>query len=138
MLKLAWIAAAVAALGAIGAQTPAQAAVGQCYDAYGRPVGPPHNTDNPPYGLICQVYRQGGSCTFVDPQWAAGNCGINFYDPQYRYRYDPGYRQRQYQDRYRRYTPPPRDSGRPRLNPETEEYMRQRRLYTPRPNPDQR
>jgi hypothetical protein len=96
MRKLAAAAAVLGALVAIGAEQPAVAAVGQCFDASGRPVGPPHNTDNPPYGLICSVYRRGGHCTHVQPQWAESNCGLA---PRYRYRdnrYDDGYR------RYRR------------------------------------
>jgi hypothetical protein len=102
MRKLAYVAAALVACGAIGVGTPAEAAIGQCFDAYGRPVGPPHDTKNPPYGFICQVYRAGGSCTHVQPQWAASNCGYN-YGPRYRYR--DRYYQRDYDDgyRYRRY-----------------------------------
>jgi hypothetical protein len=104
MRKLAYAVAALAALGAIGAATPANAAVGQCFDAYGRPMGPPHDTKNPPYGLICQAYRAGGSCTHVQPRWAANNCGLN-YGPRYRYRDDYRYRRDHYDDgyRYRRY-----------------------------------
>ncbi len=91
MRKLALVTAALGALSAIPAESPAMAAVGQCFNAYGRPVGPAHNTDNPPYGLICSVYRRGGYCTGVQPSWAENNCGIG---P--RYHYGP------YQDRYYR------------------------------------
>ncbi len=76
MRKLACVCAVLGALVAIGSETPALAATGQCFDAYGRPAGPPHNTDNPPYGLICSVYRQGGHCTGVQPSWAQHNCGL--------------------------------------------------------------
>jgi hypothetical protein len=85
----------------LGVESPAIAATGQCFDAYGRPVGPPHNTDNPPYGLICSVYRRGGTCTHVQEQWAQSNCGLA---PRYRYRDDryrddyPRYRRRYYDD----------------------------------------
>lgn len=91
MRTLASMTAALGLLGAIAAVNPAAAATGQCFDAYGRPVGPPHDTDNPPYGLICSVYRQGGQCTHVQPQWAYSNCGIA---PRYGYRrqYDHGRR----------------------------------------------
>ena len=82
MRKLVYLSAALAAFAVIGAGSPASAAMGQCFDAYGRPVGPPHNTDNPPYGMICSVYRRGGSCTHVQPGWAESNCGIT---PRYRY-----------------------------------------------------
>lgn len=88
MRKLVCLTAVVGALVAIGAESPAMAAVGQCYDAYGRPVGPPHDTDNPPYGLICSVYRRGGSCTHVQYSWAVSNCGLA---PRYRYRDDDDY-----------------------------------------------
>jgi hypothetical protein len=74
---------ALAALAAIGSGTPAVAAVGQCFDASGRPFGPPHNTDNPPYRLLCEAYRRGGYCTNVQPGWAEANCDIR---PRYRYR----------------------------------------------------
>ena len=95
MKKLATVTAALVALFAIGAESPANAAMGQCFDAYGRPVGPPHNTDNPPYGLICSVYRRGGRCTHVQDGWAISNCGLA---PRYRYREENFYR-----DEYPRY-----------------------------------
>src|SRR5262245_14195725 len=89
MKKLAYVTAVLGALAALGAaQSPAAAAVGQCFDAYGRPAGPPHNTDNPPYGLICSVYRAGGSCTHVQPGWAESNCG---YAPRYSHYDGRGY-----------------------------------------------
>jgi hypothetical protein len=98
--------------GAIAAVNPAAAATGQCFDAYGRPVGPPHNTDNPPYGLICSVYRQGGQCTHVQPQWAYSNCGIaprhryhGYYDrhPRHRSREHERHRSREYDQGQRHY-----------------------------------
>ena len=95
MKKLACVTAALVALFAIGAESPANAAMGQCFDAYGRPVGPPHNTDNPPYSLICSVFAQGGQCSGVDPAWAANNCGLGpRYAPGY---YDKGYPQYYYE-----------------------------------------
>src|SRR5690349_21172844 len=84
MRKLACLAAALGALFVAGAESPAFAAMGQCFDAYGRPVGAPHNTDNPPYAFICSVYRRGGQCTSVQPGWAESNCGFG---PRY-YRYN--------------------------------------------------
>ena len=94
MKKLSCVTAALVALFAIGAESPANAAMGQCFDAYGRPVGPPHSTDNPPYSLICSVFAQGGQCTGVDPAWAASNCGWSpsYYDKGYQYRDDPRYK----------------------------------------------
>jgi hypothetical protein len=107
LATLTAVLAAVGALGAMGAPSPAMAAMGQCFDAYGRPAGPPHNTDNPPYGMICNVYRQGGQCTHVQPGWAESNCGIApryrrqyEYNPRYNYnRYDGNERQRRRQER---------------------------------------
>ncbi len=87
MKKLAIVTAALGAVALLGVGTPANAAMGQCFDAYGRPVGPPHNTDNPPYSLICSVYAQGGYCTHVGPGWAENSCG---YTPRY-YEYKPDY-----------------------------------------------
>ena len=87
MKKLACVTAALGALVMIGIGGPADAAMGQCFDAYGRPIGPPHSTDNPPYGMICSVYAQGGQCTYVQPGWAESNCG---YAPRY-YGYKPDY-----------------------------------------------
>jgi hypothetical protein len=114
MKTLASMTAALGLLGAIAAVNPAAAATGQCFDAYGRPVGPPHDTDHPPYGLICSVYRQGGQCTHVQPQWAYSNCGIaprhgyhGHYDryPRHRSReYDYG---RRYYNRGSPVVPPP-------------------------------
>ena len=99
MKKIAWVTAALGALMAIGAESPAMAAVGQCFDARGRPFGPPHNTDNPPYGMICDAYRRGGYCTGVQPSWAQNNCGF-----RPRYNYGPYYdRDRYYRRDYYRY-----------------------------------
>lgn len=99
-LAVVTITAAIGLLGALAVATPALAAVGQCFDAYGRRVGPPHNTDNPPYAMICDVYRRGGSCTHVGAGWAESNCGYN--TPRYQYR-DDRYRYRDDRYRYPRY-----------------------------------
>jgi len=99
-LALATVSAAIGLLGAVAAETPAFARVGQCLDAYGRPFGPPYNTSNPPYGMLCSAYRQGGSCTGVAPQWAESYCG---YTPRYRYYRDDRYRYRDDGYRYRHY-----------------------------------
>ena len=113
MKTLATMTAALGLLGALGAANPAAAAMGQCFDAYGRPYGPPHSTDNPPYGKICQAYRVGGHCTGVEPQWVASNCGFRprgyenrgyyYNDPDGR----PDYRSRRYDhERNQPYYPP--------------------------------
>ncbi|HEY7608383.1 MAG TPA: hypothetical protein VIF14_04055 [Alphaproteobacteria bacterium] len=97
MRKIGCAAIMLGALAVAGAESSAFAAMGQCYDAYGRPVGPPHNTDNPPYDLICRVYRIGGSCTHVQPAWAENNCGPGPRYPLYRrspYTYGPGFPER--------------------------------------------
>ena len=103
-LAIVTVTAAIGLLGALAAETPAFAARGQCFDSYGRPVGPPHNTDNPNYGMICAVYRRGGTCTGVQQAWADANCG---YTPRYQYRddryRDDGYRYRDDGYRQRRY-----------------------------------
>jgi hypothetical protein len=44
---------------------PASAATGQCYDAYGRPVGGPFDTFNPNRAFIDSVIARGGNCTVV-------------------------------------------------------------------------
>jgi hypothetical protein len=99
MRKVAYLMAAFGALAAVAAASPAMAAVGQCFDAYGRAVGSPYNTDNPPYGMFCAIYRRGGTCMGVQPGWAESNCGIR---PRY-YRYQE---RPQYYDRgYNRYYP---------------------------------
>lgn len=102
MRKLASVIASLTALAGVGAQSPADAAVGQCFDAYGRPFGPPHNTDNPPYGLICQAYRRGGHCTHVGAGWAESNCGGLRQRPSYQYRNDDDRYRRRYQEHYYR------------------------------------
>ena len=112
--------AALAGLAAVAAAGPALADVGQCFDAYGRPFGPPHDTDNPPYELICRAYSIGGSCTHVLPGWAQSNCGLgprypaNRSHPYYDQRYPETHRfnregdpRRQYRpDRPQRFQPP--------------------------------
>ena len=100
MRKLIAAAAAVSALAVLGAESPALAAMGQCFDGYGRPIGGPYSTDNPPYGRLCAAFRAGGSCTGVQPQWAENNCGLA---PRYRYRdsYRENWRYRDDDWRYR-------------------------------------
>ena len=113
MRTVARLLATISALAVVGVGVPAIAAMGQCYDGYGRPFGPPHNTDNPPYDLICRAYQAGGSCTHVQPGWAESNCGIGPRYPAYRvspYNYGPGFRERprRYDPRYPRdYIQPP-------------------------------
>lgn len=88
------IAAGLAGTFAVAA--PAMAGPGQCYDAYGRPVGGVYDTDHPNYGFINAVIRRGGSCTGVVT--APGNPG---YRGNYGYQqpYD-GYRYSQRQRYY--------------------------------------
>lgn len=143
MKTLACLTATLGLLGAIAAVNPAAAAAGQCFDAYGRPVGPPHNTDNPPYGLICSVYRQGGQCTHVQPQWAEANCGIgprHGYSPNHGYQPNYGYQPRYRYQREREY--PRLGEGTPRrINPRSEQGLtpQQRELQRlQRANPGQK
>ena len=107
----------LAAIGLVGAASPAFAGPGQCYDAYGRRVGPVYDTDRPNYGFINSIIRRGGSCTGVvsppsRPQYnyygrGYRNDGYRYddryrYNEGYRYRYDSPY------DPYRGYQPPER------------------------------
>jgi len=66
-MKPLWVslAAAGALVFLIG---PAQAATGQCYNRDGQPVGSPSDTDNPPYGYIRSVQREGGFCRRIAAQ----------------------------------------------------------------------
>jgi hypothetical protein len=82
--------------GALGLALPAWAGPGQCYDAYGRPVGPVYDTDNPNYGFINSVIRRGGSCTGVQPGYDSDRRNRRYYEsPRYhdsqRYRRDRDY-----------------------------------------------
>jgi hypothetical protein len=76
-------------VGALCFAAPALASPGQCYDAYGRPVGPVYDTDRPNYRFINSVIRRGGSCTGVRSD----------YDASPNYYYSP---KRQYNRHYRR------------------------------------
>ena len=87
MKKLA-IAAVLA--GTFGLAAPALAGPGQCYDHYGRPVGPVYDTDNPNYGFINSVIRNGGSCTGVQPGYNPYQRRSYQYDYGPRYDYDRG------------------------------------------------
>lgn len=125
MKTLAAVTTALGLLGVIAAANPAAAAMGQCFDAYGRPFGPPHSTDNPPYGMMCQAYRVGGHCTHVDPGWAEANCGVAprryYYDkPEYRSRRnDQDWRYRndwQYPGRSYEFSPGSRYESHPQPN----------------------
>ncbi len=102
------LAAALAA--AVLAAAPAMAGPGQCYDAYGRPVGPGYDTDRPNYAFIDSVVRRGGSCTgVVSPPSRRGyrNDG---------YGYDDGYRYRRDRDDRSQYSPYQRRSLKPDIN----------------------
>ena len=91
------IAIGVAALIALGAAGVAQAGPGRCFDAYGRPIGPVYDTDNPNYGWINSVIARGGSCTgvAVGPRYYGP-----YYNPYYHpYRYNPNYYGYRYWDR---------------------------------------
>jgi hypothetical protein len=93
---------AAIALGALAFATPALAGPGQCYDAYGRPVGPVYDTDYPNYNFINAVIRRGGSCTGVQPYY--NPYGNRYYDQQYYYdrRYNRYYPYNRYYDYYSR------------------------------------
>lgn len=101
---------AATVLGAIAGAGAAYAGPGQCYDAYGRPIGPVYDTDHPNYSFINSVIRRGGSCTGVVSE------------PSRRgYRYDDGYNRRDnyyHRDpsRDRRFTPDQRRSLTPDVN----------------------
>lgn len=88
--------AALAAVLGFAAATaaPAAAAVGQCYDAYGRPVGAPFNTYHPNRGFIDAVIARGGTCTVSgDPGAYAPRRYSRYAYPGYYYRdpaSDPG------------------------------------------------
>ena len=77
---------------------PAFAGPGQCYDAYGRAVGPVYDTDHPNYGFINSVIRRGGSCTGVVSPPSRPGYRYDRPDRPYYYR---GYRN--YDDNYRYY-----------------------------------
>ena len=93
------IAVATIVLGALGFAAPAIAGPGQCYDAYGRPIGPVYDTDNPNYGFINSVIRRGGSCTGVQPEDNPNRGRRYYYDDRPSPRY---YRDRYYDDGYYR------------------------------------
>ena len=98
MRKLA-IAAALA--GTFGFAAPALAGPGQCYDAYGRPIGPVYDTDYPNYSFINSVVRRGGSCTGVVSPPSRPNSGYR-YNP-YPYNYGNPYSYRPYPYYYNPY-----------------------------------
>lgn len=60
-MRLFTLSAVLAAL--LVPAAPALAATGQCYDAYGRPVGGPFDTFNPDRAFIDWVVARGGTCT---------------------------------------------------------------------------
>jgi hypothetical protein len=83
-------AALAAALGLSAMAAPAAAATGQCFDAYGRPVGAPFNTLYPNRGFIDAVIARGGTCTVSgDPGAYAPRPYSRYAYPGYYYR-DPG------------------------------------------------
>jgi hypothetical protein len=89
------LAIAATLVAAVGLAAPANAGPGQCYDAYGRPIGPVYDTDNPNYGFIQSVLRRGGSCTGVDPGYGQNrNRGEGRRYRGDRYFYDDPYRSR--------------------------------------------
>ena len=75
---------ATALIGAVVSVAPASAAVGQCYDAYGRPIGQAYDTNYPNYALTQYVRQIGGSCVAVSPGPGAYNNSYGsgqYYDP---------------------------------------------------------
>ena len=84
-------------IGAVGTAGSAIAGPGQCYDAYGRPIGPTYDTDHPNYGFLDSVVRRGGTCTGMQqPNYNYGPRNRSGDDRRSR-----GYRN----DDYRRSTP---------------------------------
>ena len=83
MMRISSLAAL--ALLAAGAATPAMAATGQCYDAYGRPVGGPFDTFNPNRAFIDSVIARGGRCVVYETPAYAPGYGYQYRDPN-----DPG------------------------------------------------
>ena len=77
---------------------PALAGTGQCYDAYGRPVGGPFDTFNPNRAFIDSVIARGGRCQVYATQGAyppPAYAPAPGYAPGYGYQYrgdpnDPG------------------------------------------------
>ncbi len=59
------IAIAGMVLGATALGQPA-AAMSQCYDAQGRPVGPAFHSAYPDHALVQLVLRSGGRCVVID------------------------------------------------------------------------
>jgi hypothetical protein len=76
--------AALAAL--LASAAPALAATGQCYDAYGRPIGGPFDTFNPNRAFIDSVIARGGTCTVSETPGYAPRYGYRYQDPSQ----DPG------------------------------------------------
>lgn len=74
---------ATALVGTVVSAAPALAAVGQCYDAYGRPVGHAYDTNYPNYTFMQSVMRSGGACVAVNP-----GAGQNAYPPAQRHYYN--------------------------------------------------
>jgi hypothetical protein len=75
---------AATVLGTIAGAGAANAGPGQCYDGYGRPVGPVYDTDRPNYSFINSVIRRGGSCTGVVSE--PGRRNYYGYKPDDRYK----------------------------------------------------
>ena len=94
------IALAAGVAGALFAAAPAFAGPGQCYDAYGRPVGPVYDTDHPNDGFLNSVTRRGGTCTGISSR--PSRSGYRGYERPYRPYYYRGYRDYD-NDRYRYY-----------------------------------
>ncbi len=92
---------AAALIGGLTAAGSASAAVGQCYDRFGNPVGPAYNTDHPNYGFLDAVHRRGGSCTGANNPYRGGYYGYGYRGYGYRenpynYNYNYNYYQRPY------------------------------------------
>lgn len=103
MRKIALVTAVVGIAGAFGFAAPAFAGPGQCYDYYGRPVGPVYDTDNPNYGLINSVLARGGHCTGVVSPYTPGPGNSYYYRQGPRRDYQPrqNWRERRRQERHR-------------------------------------
>lgn len=109
-------------IGAMGAAGSAIAGTGQCYDAYGRPVGPVYDTDRPNYAFLDAVVRRGGTCTGMSNP-PSRQRGRNYYDRDDHDGYRGRNRNRGYDRNGRTYTPPPPkmpvEGPSPGVNPST-------------------
>ena len=79
-MRILATAAVIAAL--LVPAAPALAGTGQCYDAYGRPIGGPFYTFNPNRAFIDSVIARGGRCTVSETPYGTYQApGYYYNDP---------------------------------------------------------